>query len=57
MNNDKFKIILMIGLIIIMLVLAIVIFNYTKQMKLNPCDFCSECKNLINLTELKGGLN
>jgi cell division protein FtsL len=47
---ELFKVILTIILIITMVVLAIVIFRYTQQIKLNPCDFCSECKNLINLS-------
>lgn len=52
-NLELFKIILMIGLLITMIVLAVVIWKYTQQMKLNPCDFCDSCKNLI---QVKGGL-
>jgi hypothetical protein len=53
-NIEILKIVLMIGLIVIMIVLAIVIYKYTQQIKLNPCQFC-ECNQLINLTQLKGG--
>jgi flagellar biosynthesis protein FlhB len=59
---ETFKIILMIGLIITMLVLAFVIWNYIKQMKLDPCNFCSSCKTIgktivLNSTQLKGGMS
>jgi len=50
LKSELFKLIVMIILIITMILLGIVIFRYTQQIKLNPCDFCSECKNLINLS-------
>jgi len=61
-NFELFKVIIMIGLIITMLVLAFVIWKYTQQMRLDPCNFCSSCKSFnnsftLNLTQLKGGIS
>ncbi len=39
-NWDAFKIILMIGMIIVMIVLGIVIFKYGSAIKADPCEFC-----------------
>ena len=47
LENKKFQTILMIGLIITMVILSIFIFQYKKQIKENPCDFCSMCNNPI----------
>lgn len=57
-NFELFKVIIMLGLIVTMLVLAFVIWKYTQQMKIEPCNFCSSCKSIIlNSTQLKGGLS
>ena len=45
------KLVSMIGLIIIMIVLAIVIFKYGSAIKSNPCDFCN-----CSFQNLKGGI-
>ena len=46
---DLFKVVLMVGLILTMLVLSCVIWEYTQQMKENPCDLCLDCKNKLIL--------
>lgn len=50
-NLDLFKIILMIGLIITMIIMSIVIWKYGYYIKSNPCDLC-DCSFKI----LKEGL-
>jgi hypothetical protein len=56
-DYSLFKVILMVGLLITMLMLSIVIYNYTQQMKENPCEFCLDCKNKLILSPQEPILN
>lgn len=45
-NINIFKIVLMIGLIITMIILSIVIIVYGSAIKEDPCNFCNCIKNI-----------